>query len=189
MKSVVRHRIIFLLGAILVCGLSAVYLVTNAIAAPVGRSSDTTTLLQALPTSPAIGPTVSNETCLECHGKPGLTMTLRMAISSIYTLTVPRMPLPSMVRMGMHVSNAIPTWVSILIPSSPPPICVMSPYNSPVCVTAAILGNITSPWIAFMPLPRQPVSGKLLSVLTAMVHIMSNSGQIHKQIPSYHRLN
>ena len=76
MKSVVRHRLIFLIGAIIVCSLSAVNFVTNAIAAPGGRSSNTTTLPQALPTSPATGPTVSNETCLECHGKPGLTMTL-----------------------------------------------------------------------------------------------------------------
>ncbi len=76
MKSVVRHRFIFLVGAILVCGLSAVYFVTNAIAAPGGRFSDTSTIPQALPTSPASGSTVSNETCLECHAKPGLTMTL-----------------------------------------------------------------------------------------------------------------
>ena len=51
MKSVVRHRFFYLIGVVLVCSLSAVYIVTNVIAAPGVRASNTTTLPQALPTS------------------------------------------------------------------------------------------------------------------------------------------
>jgi hypothetical protein len=76
MKSVGRHRLLYLLGVILVCVSTAVYIVTNVIAAPARTPSNTTVLPQAVPTSSSISPTVSNETCLECHGKPGLTMTL-----------------------------------------------------------------------------------------------------------------
>lgn len=76
MKSVGRHRFFYLIGVVLVCAISTVSIVTKAIASPDVRQS-TTTLPQALPTSPAVEqPTVSNKTCLECHGKPGLTMTL-----------------------------------------------------------------------------------------------------------------
>ncbi len=77
MKSVGRHRFISLICAILVCSVSAINIVTNVIAAPLARPIHTTTLAQALPTSSATTPTVSNTTCLECHGKPGLTMTLQ----------------------------------------------------------------------------------------------------------------
>jgi nitrate/TMAO reductase-like tetraheme cytochrome c subunit len=75
MKFVVRQRFFYLIGMVLVLCLSAVYIVTNVIAAPgVGVSNNTTP--QALPTSSSTSPTMSNETCLECHGKPGLTKTL-----------------------------------------------------------------------------------------------------------------
>ncbi len=76
MKSVFRHRFFYLIGAILVCSLSAFYLVSNGIAAPEIRTSNTDRLAQVLPPSASTGPTVSNESCLECHGKPGLTMPL-----------------------------------------------------------------------------------------------------------------
>jgi nitrate/TMAO reductase-like tetraheme cytochrome c subunit len=76
MKSVYRRRFLFLISLILVCGLTAVFLVSTVFAAPAVSTSDTAHLNQALPPSAASGPTVSNDTCLECHGKPGLTMTL-----------------------------------------------------------------------------------------------------------------
>jgi nitrate/TMAO reductase-like tetraheme cytochrome c subunit len=76
MKSVFKYRFLLLIGVILVCSISSVYLVSTGRAAPASRNSTSTHLEQALPTPVNTGPTVSNETCLECHGKPGLTMTL-----------------------------------------------------------------------------------------------------------------
>ncbi len=76
MKSVVRHRFFYLIGVLFVFCLSSVFIVTNGIAAPEAEASNNSILPQALPTSSSTSPTVSNETCLECHGKPGLTKTL-----------------------------------------------------------------------------------------------------------------
>ncbi len=77
MRSVVRHRFYYLIGIVLACTISAVYITTNVIAAPEVQASHTTTLLQVIPTAAGVEqPMVSNKACLECHGKPGLTKTL-----------------------------------------------------------------------------------------------------------------
>lgn len=77
MRSGRRHLIIFLIGAILICSLSVILLVTNVIAAPIGRVSNSISPEHASLALTDAGPIVSNETCLGCHGQPGLTMTLQ----------------------------------------------------------------------------------------------------------------
>lgn len=76
MRSVSRKLIIYLTGAILICSISVGYFVTNVSAVSVEKASHdiifTLTSLDVTDTSPIVG----NETCLGCHGQPGLTMTL-----------------------------------------------------------------------------------------------------------------
>ena len=77
MRSVRRHLIIYLVGAILIGSLSVGYFVANVHAAPVDQASHSNTRTQASNEVTDYAPIVSNETCLGCHGQPGLTMTLQ----------------------------------------------------------------------------------------------------------------
>jgi Cytochrome c7 and related cytochrome c len=77
MKSGLRQRFFYLIGVVLVAAISAIFVVSNGSASPKVQVSGARTLPQAIPTSSGDEqPTVSNATCLECHGKPGLTKTL-----------------------------------------------------------------------------------------------------------------
>jgi hypothetical protein len=75
MRIVSRYRLIYYFGVILLCGLSAFVYVTSGIAAPEAQLSKDISFQQGLPETSG-APVVSNETCLGCHGTPGLTMTL-----------------------------------------------------------------------------------------------------------------
>jgi hypothetical protein len=76
MRPVRKHILIYLIGAFLIFSFSVIYIVTNVIAAPVEQASQNLTGAQVLPVVTDTAPIVSNETCLGCHGKPGLTMSL-----------------------------------------------------------------------------------------------------------------
>jgi nitrate/TMAO reductase-like tetraheme cytochrome c subunit len=76
MRSVRRHLFLYLIGVILIGSASIVHFVTNAIAAPPEQTAQNITHDQVLPDVISSAPIVSNETCLGCHGQPGLTMTL-----------------------------------------------------------------------------------------------------------------
>jgi hypothetical protein len=77
MRSVKRHLIIYLIGAILIFSLSVGIAVTNVYAAPVDLASHRNTRAQASHEVTSDAPIVSNETCLGCHGQPGLSVTLQ----------------------------------------------------------------------------------------------------------------
>jgi hypothetical protein len=71
-----RRFLIFLIVVIAVGSLSVLLIANHAIAAPDERTVNNITQSQGLPDPNNSTPIVSNEVCLECHGKPGLTMTL-----------------------------------------------------------------------------------------------------------------
>jgi len=71
-----RSILMFLIAAIAVCSLSVILVVNHGIAGPAESNAHNTTQSQGLPGEKNSSPIVSNEVCLGCHGKPGLSMTL-----------------------------------------------------------------------------------------------------------------
>jgi predicted CXXCH cytochrome family protein len=76
MVRVSKFIFISLVGAILICILSVGYYATSALTAPADPVSNHVAFQSELPVPTESTPIVSNETCLGCHGQPGLTMTL-----------------------------------------------------------------------------------------------------------------
>jgi hypothetical protein len=76
MVRVSKYASLYLLGAIFICILSAGFFVVNVLAAPVKPVSTSIHFQEGLPVPTAGAPIVSNDTCLGCHGTPGLSMTL-----------------------------------------------------------------------------------------------------------------
>jgi predicted CXXCH cytochrome family protein len=76
MKSVSRYLFIYLVGSIIVFVASVIFFVVNVTAASVDGLSSNKSFQQGSPPSESVSPIVSNETCLGCHGQPGLTMQL-----------------------------------------------------------------------------------------------------------------
>ncbi len=68
--------IIYILAALAICGLSVLLITTHTAAAPAAQTSPNYAQSRGLADLQGTGPIVSNEVCLECHGKPGLSMTL-----------------------------------------------------------------------------------------------------------------
>ncbi len=76
MRSVRRHLFLYLIGVIILASITILHFVTVANAAQPEGSSQDIIQEQIFADVSSTAPIVSNETCLGCHGKPGLTMTL-----------------------------------------------------------------------------------------------------------------
>ncbi len=76
MMSVRKQLSIFLVGTLLIVIGTASLLVVKASAAPASGLAHETSFQQVVAPSESVNPIVSNETCLGCHGTPGLTMQL-----------------------------------------------------------------------------------------------------------------
>ncbi len=76
MRSARRHLFLYLIGVILIGSITVLHFATEAYAAPIAHASQNNILQPGLPAVISAEPIVSNETCLGCHGQPGLTMTL-----------------------------------------------------------------------------------------------------------------
>jgi predicted CXXCH cytochrome family protein len=76
MMSARKHLFIFLAGTLLIVIGSASFLVTHVTAAPESWLTNEESFLQGVANSESVSPIVSNDTCLGCHGTPGLTMQL-----------------------------------------------------------------------------------------------------------------
>ncbi len=71
-----KYHIGYWIGAALICGLAAFVFTTSSLAAA-GSPKDNASIQAQLPPVPTeSGPIVSNDTCLGCHGNPGLTVKL-----------------------------------------------------------------------------------------------------------------
>ena len=77
MRLVKRNIFIYLIAAIAICGLAGFKHVTISLAAPAALEAQGFPQSQVTADLTGTGPIVSNDVCLECHGKPGLTMTLQ----------------------------------------------------------------------------------------------------------------
>ncbi len=77
MRLARRNILISLIAAITICGLSVFMLVTRVIAAPVDRVAQSAPQADVLANLKDSAPIVGNQACLECHGQPGLTMTVQ----------------------------------------------------------------------------------------------------------------
>jgi len=76
MRSVSRHLFLYLIGVILIGSITVLHFATEANAATIEQTSQNNIQQQGLPNVTSAEPIVSNDTCLGCHGQPGLTMTL-----------------------------------------------------------------------------------------------------------------
>ena len=76
MRPVRKHLFLYLLAAILICSLSLFFIFTNVNASSSEQELQSITSDQVLHDLKDTGPIVGNGVCLECHGQPGLTMTL-----------------------------------------------------------------------------------------------------------------
>jgi nitrate/TMAO reductase-like tetraheme cytochrome c subunit len=76
MRSVRRHLFLYFIGVILIGTVTVLRFATQANAAPIEQASQNNIQQPGLPNVTSAEPIVSNETCLGCHGQPGLTMTL-----------------------------------------------------------------------------------------------------------------
>ncbi len=76
MKLSVKYRIAYWVGTALICSLAALLIATSSMAAT-GNPAENANIQAQLPPVPTeTGPIVSNDSCLGCHGNPGLTMKL-----------------------------------------------------------------------------------------------------------------
>jgi hypothetical protein len=71
-----RRNLLYLIGIVLLCSFLVGAFVVNVGATPALPIPEAISFQQGLPVETTSAPTVSNETCLGCHGKPGLTMSL-----------------------------------------------------------------------------------------------------------------
>jgi hypothetical protein len=76
MMAARKHLFIYLVGTVLITTVSIVFIVINVAAAPSGQVTSSISYQQGSPTGGSVSPIVSNETCLGCHGTPGLSMQL-----------------------------------------------------------------------------------------------------------------
>jgi hypothetical protein len=77
MRSGSKQLIFFLVGTLLLSSLTALTLMTTQVlAAPVEKVNPDNPQAQHISDLTGTGPIVSNEVCLGCHGKPGLSMNL-----------------------------------------------------------------------------------------------------------------
>ena len=72
-----KHLFSYLMGTVTFCSLMIlIFLTSIAFAASGGQESQDISQSLVLSDLHNSGPIVSNEVCLECHGKPGLSITL-----------------------------------------------------------------------------------------------------------------
>jgi predicted CXXCH cytochrome family protein len=76
MRPVSRQGFLSLLASILVCIMSVVFFTNHAAASQPTQQPSATDPWQSLPDLTDTGPIISNDTCLGCHGQPGLVMTV-----------------------------------------------------------------------------------------------------------------
>lgn len=77
MRSVNRRILLTLLAALLICSLLVIILNRNAVASPLDQTPTTGDPEQTFPGASDTKPIVGDETCLSCHGQPGLTLTVQ----------------------------------------------------------------------------------------------------------------
>ncbi|NJD58338.1 MAG: cytochrome C [Anaerolineales bacterium] len=76
MMAARKHLFIYLVGTVLITLVSIVFIVINVAAAPSGQVTSGISYQQGSPTGGNVSLIVSNETCLGCHGTPGISMQL-----------------------------------------------------------------------------------------------------------------